>query len=167
MATVLNEKQSTYGSPYAFYTLSMTYSNRTSTTVDVSWSLTGHLQHSASYMGSGYILTATVYAGNNSQSKTLKGSSDIWSGTGTHTISGSFTVTGLATSTTSIATALYVDSNVDKYESGYDSCQLNKTSGTALAIPKYNVVETLPVYASALADTSDIASSYVYINGKW
>lgn len=167
MATVLNEVKSTYGSPYAFYTLSMDYSSRTETSIVISWSLTGHLQYSASSMGKGYILTATVYAGNNSQSKTLKGSSDKWSGTGTHTITGSFTVSGLSASTSSIATALYVDSNVDQYEPGYDSCQLNKTSGAALAIPRYNVVETLPVYASALADTSDIASSYVYINGKW
>lgn len=167
MATVLNEVKSTYGSPYAFYTLSMDYSSRTETSIVISWLLTGHLQYSASSMGKGYILTATVYAGNNSQSKVLKASSEIWSGTGTHTISGSFTVSGLSASTSSIATALYVDSNVDQYESGYDSCQLNKTSGSALAIPKYNVVETLPVYASPLVDTSDNARVYLYLNSKW
>ena len=167
MATVLNEQKSTYGSPYAFYTLSMTASNRTASSVAISWSLTGHLQYSSSYMGTGYILTATVYAGNNSQSKVLKASSETWSGTGTHTISGSFTVSGLSGSTSSIATALYVDSNVDQYESGYDSCQLNKTSGTALSIPTYNTATNILTNAPALADTSDNARVYLYLNSKW
>lgn len=129
MATVINNVQSTVGSPYCFYTLTMTASNRTATSIDVSWTLTAHLQYSGSYMG--YPLTAIVYAGSNSQTKALKGT-EKWSGTGEHSISGKFTVTGLSNTTTSITTALQINSDAND-----DACQLSKKSGSNLTIPQW------------------------------
>lgn len=127
--TVLNNKQSTYGSPYAFYTLEMSYSDRTATSVKISYTLTAKLQYSESYLGSGHTLKATIYAGGNSTTKTLLSSSSTWSGTTAHTFTGSFTVSGLSVETTSISTALYVQSTY----SG-NSAQLKKTSGSNLTI---------------------------------
>lgn len=134
MATVISSKKSNVGSPYCYYTLAMTYSNRTGTTVKVSWTLTAKLAESSSYMG--YPLTAYIYAGGYYQSESLKGTSG-WSGTSAHTFSGSFTVKGLSASTTSISTALKVVSGAP-----HDACQLNKYSGSNLSIStptKYTV----------------------------
>ena len=134
MATVISSKKSTVGSPYCYYTLTMTYSNRTATSVKVSWELTAKLASSSSTMG--YSLTAYVYAGGYYQSKSLKGTT-TWSGTSAYTISGSFTVSGLSATTSSISTALKVVSGAP-----HDACQLDKYSGSNLAIatvPKYTV----------------------------
>lgn len=135
MATIISSKKSTVGSPYCYYTLTMTYSSRTTSTVKVSWELTARLAESSSYMG--YSLTAYVYAGGYYQAKTLKSSSSSWSGTSAHTISGSFTVKGLSVSTSKLSTALKVVSGAPA-----NACQLSKYSGNSLAIatiPKYTV----------------------------
>lgn len=134
MATVISSKKSSVGSPYCYYTLTMTYSSRTATSVKVSWTLTAKLASSSSTMG--YSLTAYVYAGGAYQKKSLKGTS-TWTGTSAHTISGSFTVSGLSASTSSISTALKVTSGAPA-----NACQLNKTSGSSLTIatvPTYKV----------------------------
>lgn len=134
MATVISSKKSSVGGPYCYYTLTMTYSSRTTTSVKVSWKLTAKLASSSSVMG--YSLTAYVYAGSNYQKKTLKGNS-TWTGTGAHSIEGSFTVSGLSASTSSISTALKVTSGAPE-----NACQLNKTNGSKLTIstvPKYTV----------------------------
>ena len=164
MATVLSKKQSTYGSPYAFYTLSMTYSNRTSTSVKISYTLTTNLQYAESYINNGYGLKATIYAGSSSTTKTLKTTGESWSGTGNHTVTGSFTVTGLSSSTTSITTALKVDPVNDF---GDTASSLTKTSGSNLSISSYSTPTVEQTPAAALADTSGIAVTYVYINGAW
>lgn len=132
MATVIDSKKSSVGSPYCYYTLKMTYSNRTTTSVKVSWTLTAKLASSSSTMG--YSLTAYVYAGSDYQKKSLKGTS-TWTGTSAHTIEGSFTVSGLSASTSKISTALKVTSGAPA-----NACQLNKTSGSNLTIA------TIPTY---------------------
>lgn len=127
MATVLTVT-STAGSPECKYTLSMTPSSRTANSVYVSWSLTASLGSANSTMGFG--LNATVYAGSDYQTKTLKGG-ETWSGTSPHTISGGFTVDGLSKTTTSISTALAVSIGTP---AGYGACTLGKTSGNNLSI---------------------------------
>lgn len=164
MATVLSEKQSTYGSPYAFYTLSMTYSNRTSTSVKVSYTLTANLQYADSWIGAGYGLTATIYAGSSSTTKVLKTTSETWSGTGARSVTDSFTVTGLSSSTTSIATALKVAAVNDFSD---NSTSLTKTSGSNLSISAYSTPTVEQTFALPLADTSNIAIAYVYTDGEW
>ena len=164
MAIVLNNKQSTYGSPYAFYTLSMTYSDRTSTSVKVSYTLTANLQYSESWISTGYGLTATIYAGNSSTTKVLKTTGETWSGTGTHTVTGSFTVTGLTSTQTSITTALKIAAVNDF---GDNSTSLNKTSGTSLTIPTYSAPAIEPTLARPLADTTGVAIAYIFANGSW
>lgn len=126
MATVISGVKSSVGSPYCYYTLTMTPSSRTATSVYVSWTLTASLASSQSTMG--YPLTAYVYAGGGSQSKSLKGT-ETWSGTSAHSISGGFTVSGLSNTTTSISTGLEVVSGAPA-----DACQLSYTSGSNLSI---------------------------------
>lgn len=164
MATVLSKKQSTYGSPYAFYTLSMTYSNRTSTSVKVSYTLTANLQYAESWISTGYGLTATIYAGTSSTTKVLKTTGETWSGTGAHTVTGSFTVTGISSSTTSISTALKVAAINDF---GDNSTSLNKASGSNLTISSYSAPTVTQTLAADLADTSGVTSTYIFINGEW
>ena len=134
MAEVITSKRSTVGSPYCYYTLNITYSNRQANSVYVSWTLTARLAESISKMG--YSLTAYVYVGGTYQAKTLKGSS-MWTGTSAHTLTGGFTVSGLSVSTSSLSTALKIVSGAP-----HDACQLNKTSGNSLPIStvtKYTV----------------------------
>lgn len=130
MATVINDAQSSVGSPYVLYDLVATYKDRTQTTVTISYTLTGWLQYSSSYLGTGYSITPTVYFGGASESFTLKSSSSSWSGTTKHSISGTIKVTGLSATTKSISTALSVAAT--------DSGRMSKKSGTALAIKDYN-----------------------------
>ena len=61
MARVISEQKSTYGSPYVFHTLDLSYSSRTLNSVVISYTITSHLQYSNSYTG--YPLTATVEGG--------------------------------------------------------------------------------------------------------
>lgn len=133
MATVISNKKSTYGSPYAFYTLDLSYSNRTLNSVVVSYTLKVNLQYSNSNLGKGYPLTAIIYAGgSNSGEITLKPSSTSWSGTSVKTFTGSFTVTGLSASTSSISTALYSSAY---YGGAYRACIRPAVSGSNLDIP--------------------------------
>ena len=127
--TVISNKKSSVGSPYYFYTLSISYSNRTATSVTVSYTLKAHLQYSTSYDATAR-MAYTVYVGGASKSGTLRASGESWSGTTVHTKTGSFTVTGLSNTTTSISTALRVTKD------GGTSGTLNKTSGTSLTIPQ-------------------------------
>ena len=72
MATVLSSQKSTYGGPYAFYTVDLTYSNRTETSVTINYTITSNLQYAASYFG--YSLTAYLtVAGVSSGAIALKG----------------------------------------------------------------------------------------------
>ena len=100
--TLLSEKKSTAGSPYMFYTVEVTPSNRTATGVTISLTVKCHLQYSESTSGTGITYTAGLYVGDSWRELQLKSSSDSWSGTTVHTKSTSFTVTGLSATTTSL-----------------------------------------------------------------
>ena len=100
--TLLSEKKSTAGSPYMFYTVEVTPSNRTATGVTISLTVKCHLQYSESHSGTGITYTAGLYVGGSWRELQLKSSSDNWSGTTVHTKSTSFTVTGLSATTTSL-----------------------------------------------------------------
>ena len=158
MATVLSNQKSTYGNPYAFWTLEMTVSNRTANSITVNWTVRGHLEYDISSLGTGYPLNVVVYAGGNSQTKAIKASSESWSGTSEHSVSGSFTVSGLSETTTSIATALAITSSVDT------SCTLSKTSGSNITIPSFTAI-VIPD-ATPLNDTT-VVIPFVYADGEY
>lgn len=134
MATVISGQKSTYGSPYAFYTLDLSCNSRTATSAVISYTLKVNLQYSSSTLGKGYALTAIIYAGgSNSGEITLKPSSTSWTGTSVKTFTGSFTVTGLSPSTTLISTALYSSAY---YGGKYRACIRPAVSGSNLSIPE-------------------------------
>ena len=143
MATILSSKMSTYGSPYAFYTVDLSYSSRTETTVVVSYTITSRLQYEASWMGYGLTAYLTV-GGTGSGAIKLKGN-ESWSGTANHTVSGSFTVTGLSATTSSLPTSFRVDSASPDY-----CCQLSTTSGSNLGISIYGMKTTPTLSASSI-----------------
>ena len=97
MATILNETKSTGGSPYAYYTVNATASDRTATTVKVKVDITGRLSSSGAVLGSGGTMGLIGYITlhDTEHSITLKNTSEKWTGTTKHTKSATFTIEDL------------------------------------------------------------------------
>ena len=123
MATILSGKKSSYGSPTAYYTVSVTTKSRTASSVVFVARVSGHLASSSSSLGSGLSLVAGIYAGGSWHTKTLKSSSSSWSGTGTHTISWEFTVSGLSATQTSVTGIKFRCLRGDSYGNERNSTQ--------------------------------------------
>lgn len=102
MATILSSKKSTGGSPYCFYTVEASTSDRKPTSVKVTMKVTARLQYSTSWLGTGIGLRAGFYVGGEWHNVTLKSTSSTWSGTGAHTETLTFTVSGLSASATAL-----------------------------------------------------------------
>ena len=94
MATILNNKKSTGGSPYAYYSVDATSSNRGTSSVDITITVTSNLQYSSSSLGSGsnYGLVGYITLNNTEYSMTLKSTSQSWSGTTKHIATSTFNV---------------------------------------------------------------------------
>lgn len=97
MATILSETKSTGGSPYAYYTVVATASDRTATTVKVKVDIIGRLSSSSAVLGSGGTMGLIGYITlhGTEHSITLKTTSEKWSGTTKHTKSATFTIEDL------------------------------------------------------------------------
>lgn len=99
MITILNEKKSSAGSPYIFYTITVNPSNRTANTVDLEIKVTSHLQYSSSSLGTG-VLTGYFKINNTNYSVNIKSKSESWSGTTKHTTTKQITIEDLTGSQT-------------------------------------------------------------------
>lgn len=99
MVTILNEKKSSAGSPYIFYTITANPSNRTANTVDLEIKVTSHLQYSSSSLGTG-VLTGYLKINNTNYSVNIKSKSESWSGTTKHTTTKQITIEDLTGSQT-------------------------------------------------------------------
>lgn len=157
MAIILNNKKSTYGSPYCYYTVEYTStSNRTATSVDITFKVTSHLASSTSSIGTGSqrTLKAQLYInGSWRAEQTLKASNESWSGTSNHTKTFTLTISDLSSSTTTLSGIKFkVNSGMSDQASG-----LNATSCSDITIPsghtppdtvRFNMTEasTSPVY---------------------
>lgn len=97
MATILSETKSTGGSPYAYYTVNATASDRTATTVKVKVDIIGRLSSSSAVLGKGSTmgLIGYIILHGTEHSITLKTTSEKWSGTTKHTKSDTFTIEDL------------------------------------------------------------------------
>lgn len=97
---VLSEKKSTYGSPYGFYTVTLTPLNRTMNTVDVMCEVSAHLQYTDSRVG--YKVTCGLYIGGEWTDFVIYGgggnetNGKMWTGTSPRTASKTVTVSGLS-----------------------------------------------------------------------
>lgn len=137
MATILNEKKSDGGSPYIFYTIDASVSNRKVNSIDVSYTVTSHLQYSSSSLNTG-TLTSYITLNGTEYALTLKTSSQHWSGTTRHTSSNKVTVTGLSSSQTALDNIKF---RVTR-ESGGTSGKLGSTSCSNLTIPIGHIAPT-------------------------
>lgn len=99
MTTILNEKKSTAGSPYIFYTITVNPSNRTANTVDLEIKVTSHLQYNDSRLYSG-VLTSYLKINGKEYVINLKSKSESWTGTTKHTTTKQITVEDLTGSQT-------------------------------------------------------------------
>lgn len=144
-ATILNEKQSTAGSPYVYYTVETTASSRTVNSVKIKITVTSHLADQSSSLGSGssYTLTGYLKLNGTEHSITLKGSTSTWSGTTEHTSSTTVTVKDLSASQTSITNVKFrvERGNRSTSAAGY----LSSTSCSNITIPRGHTNPTLAV----------------------
>ena len=149
--TILSNKQSTSGSPYVIYTVNVTPSNRTLTTVDLSVQITAHLKNADSSLGtgSGYGIKGKLtvagqtkwFDGASGNGPIIKGTNSSWSGTGNHTTSAySYTITGLSWNTTSLSASFYaIRTSGNTSNAGY----LKTTDCTAITIDRAAAPSTI------------------------
>ena len=94
MAKILSNKKSTGGSPYAYYSVEATSSNRSTSSVDITVTIISNLQYSSSSLGTGsnFGLIGYITLNNTEYSMTLKATNVTWKGTGKHTTTSTFSV---------------------------------------------------------------------------
>ena len=160
MAQVINEKSSSLGSPTMIYNLYLTPSERTATTVKISYEMRVRMTSSESWSGTNVNFNAIINVGGTTKEFQFKFPSDVWSGTATHTFTGSFVVSasaGLTSLTTSLRT----------YSYGYTSTAggtLYETAGSNLTIPVG--APTFTLRTSNLTGGSAFSINYTAITGQ-
>ena len=155
--TILSSKKSTNGSPYAFYTVSVTPSNRKSTTVDLQVQIDAQLQYAESWLGTGFTLYAELYVPNVGWVKTiLKSDRTSWSGTTKRTVYVSTTATGLDASDTAITGVLF---RVTTSNSSYKGATLGSTACNNISIDNYNAASTWSLNKSSVDLDSFLTAS--------
>lgn len=97
---VLNDKQSTYGGPYGFYTVTLEPSNRTQNSVTVKCTVSAYLQYDVSETQYGVV--CSLYIGGAWHEFTLVPYGTWWRGTDPITASTTITVSGLSVVQTAI-----------------------------------------------------------------
>ena len=153
---ILTKKQSNVGSPYVFYSVSLSTSGRTSNSVKVKATITASLQYSQSWMGTGLVLKGSLYIGKAWRSVTIKKSSAIWRGKTAHTVNMSFTVTGLSASTSSLTGIKFKVERTDIYS---NAGELRECSCKNMSISTYEASVPATYYLGA--------SSYGTASGKY
>ena len=109
--TILSETRSDYGGPYVYYIVEAQTANRTSSTIDVDIRVSARLGYSDSTLGTGNELFGNISVEGQSHEVTIHGYNDSWSGNTTwHSVTTSFTVTGLSNSTTALSATFGVTS---------------------------------------------------------
>ncbi len=154
---VLNEKQSTYGGPYGYYTVTLTPSARTKDSVKVLCSVTAHLAYSDS--NTQYGVTCGLYIGGAWREFTLVPYGTWWEGTSPISTSATFTVGGLSVTQTSITGIQFraIDG-----ASPYEGPSLSATACSNLAIDMFGGVAHINVDGAQKE-----AIPWVNVDGTW
>lgn len=139
--TILNEKKSTVGNPYAFFTVQVTPSNRTTNSVELAITVKSHLQWSDSLLGTGYTMTGYLKVNDTSYSITLKTSSEVWSGTTVYTATRTITINELDSATTSLTGVTFRVAGESR---------LDETSCSNITIPSGNGHSTFTLSATSV-----------------
>ena len=137
--TLISSKKSSSGSPYAYYTMTASASNRTANSVKITITAKGHLQYAESSLGTGHTLVAGVYCDGSWHTATLKSSSSSWSGTSSHSKTWSFTVNVSASATSVKISQVRVLNTGSGSQSQLNATKVNK----AISFSAYSVA-TVP-----------------------
>ena len=108
--TILGETCSDYGGPYVYYIVEAQTANRASSTIDVDIRISARLGNSDSTLGTGNELFGNISVEGQAHEVTIHGYYDSWSGKTWHSVTASFTVTGLSNSTTALSVTFGVTS---------------------------------------------------------
>lgn len=159
---VLNEQKSTYDSPYGFYTVTLTPSNRTMDSVDIKCDVSAHLQFDDSWTG--YRVTCGLCIGDGEWADFVLyaggGTADngkAWKGTSPRTASTTITLTGLSAAQTTITGIKFrsICQNVG-------GPQLNATDCADLSIDLYGGIANLNVDGAWVS-----ALTWLNVDGVW
>ena len=144
---ILDQKQSTYGSPYCIYTVEVQPSSRTENSVKLKVKVTSHLKYSDSYLHDGNALTGKLLIEDKDAiSIPIKASDAIWNGTTEHTATKTATVTaGVIGATVALKAVFSVSSTAPGHSSGLDSVRCTNV--------------TIPVFTSTTGIRIDSGSS--------
>lgn len=135
MATILDSKKSTTGSPYIFYTVEVTATRTSASKASLSVEITSDLEYSSSSKGTGYTMTGKLYVGGSWHSITLKKSTVAWSGANDpYTATATITVSGLSNSQTSLTGVKF---KVESSSSSYPGGELTSTSCSNISVPAW------------------------------
>ena len=120
---ILDQKQSTYGSPYCIYTVEVEPTNRTADGVTLNIKVSSHLKYSDSHFGTGkgYYLTGHLTVLKTDIPITIKTTDKSWSGTAVHTATASKSFSNIASTTTKLKATFSVTSGVSDKACGLDT----------------------------------------------
>ena len=149
-ATVLKNRRTSAGSPRFYYTVTLRASGRTSNAVNVTATITASLETDKNYFGRGLGLRGSLYCGGAWRSVTIKGTSAYWRGRSGHTVSMSFTVTGLSDTTSALTGIKF---KVDRTDSLLENVagRLSETACSNLPISTY-VADVPETYYLGVSD---------------
>lgn len=133
--TILSNKQSTYGSPYCYYTVTAYPYSRSASSCTITITIKANLGSSDSWLGTGHILIATIAIGSKSYDIDLKGYSDVWEGTAVHTTTKDISINELSSTQTSLTDVKF--SVVNTYG---NSSTLSSTSCSNITIDTGNSI---------------------------
>ena len=180
--TLLNNVKSSTSSPTAYYTVTATPSNRTSTTVDVKITATGRLSSSGSSLTQGQSMGLDVnvkFYGNQTKTFRLKETSgDSWSGTTSHSKSATFTINAPATSTSITGITCWIYRTGTAAGGSSYGAQLNSTSCPNIPIDAgltpseitsvtSGTTDYAPVVTWTPFDASSVTFKIKYSYGEW
>ena len=168
MAKILSNKKSTGGSPYAYYTVEATSSNRSTSSVDITIKVTSNLQADASSLGIGnnFGLIGYITLNNIEYSMTLKATNVTWKGTGKHTSTSTFNVDAPG-SQEEIKNVKFRVSRTGSYANDYSrGAALSSTTCNNISIgightPPSDVTFSLEETSQKLIDASVSETTYV------
>lgn len=176
--TILNDVRSDYGGPYVYYKVEAQTANRTSSTIDVDIRVSARLGGSDSTLGTGNELFGNISVEGQAHEVTIHGYYDSWSGKTWHSVTTSFTVTGLSNSTTALSATFGVTSKW--LNSSQNQGSLSTRTCSNISIPSYtppapsvNTISVQPIpeflagYDGDLVDLTAIPSGGTGYTYAW
>lgn len=130
-ATLLSASN-TGSRPYVYYKVTAKSTNRTETSVKLTFSITCLLE-STGWVGNGYGLKVGIYIGGAWRETTMKEIKAYWKGSAGHTVNISYTVTGLSKTTTSISGIKFRATRLDSLGDSWGTISERDTNAMPIA----------------------------------